>query len=445
MQAFRAKLSDKFDKLSPGLRKVTGNMGWLFIDRIVRMGMGLVVGVWTARYLGPGDFGIFNFGIAFVALFATATTLGLESIIVRELLEKPEHAREILGTSIVLRALSGLLSMFLVVGAVKLLQPQDHLAILIVAILSPQLLFQAFDTIDSFFQSEVRSKITVWAKNGAFLICAGVKVILILLHAPLWAFAVATSGEFGLGAVGLVIGYRVAGGHLAQWKVSRARAKALIQQSWPIIFSAMAIMVYMRLDMIMLKVMKGDAAVGLYSAATRISEVWYFIPAAVVSSVQPSIIRVKNDPVLFYERQRKLFSLMTVTACLIGSVVALLSNTIVRLLYSHSYAGAGPVLAAHVWASVFVFLGVAQSPWNIAHNLLKQSLYHTIAGAVINVVMNLYLIPRYSVMGAALATVVSYAISSVFANAFSASMRPIFYMQMRSFLPTRFWKHDIPG
>ena len=101
---------------------------------------------------------------------------------------------------------------------------------------------------------------------------------------------------------------------------------------------------------------------------------------------------------------------------------------------------AGPVLAIHIWASVFVFLGVAQAPWNITHNLLKQSLYHTIAGAVINVAMNLYLIPRYSAMGAAIATVVSYAISSVFANAFSASMRPIFYMQMRSFLPMRFWK-----
>jgi len=127
------------------------------------------------------------------------------------------------------------------------------------------------------------------------------------------------------------------------------------------------------------------------------------------------------------------------TACILGSIVALTSHAIVRILYTNSYNGAGAVLAVHVWASVFVFLGVAQSPWDLSKNLLTLSLYRTIAGAIINVAMNLYLIPRYSAMGAAIATVVSYAISAVFANAFSSRTRPIFYMQMRSFIPYRFW------
>jgi PST family polysaccharide transporter len=202
----------------------------------------------------------------------------------------------------------------------------------------------------------------------------------------------------------------------------------------------MAIMVYMRLDMVMLKMMKGDLAVGLYAAATRVSEVWYFIPLAIVSSVSPAIMRAKDDQELFYSRNRRLFALMTLTACAIGSVVALASHAIIRILYSSSYSGAAPVLAVHIWASVFVFLGVAQSPWDITRNLLKLSLYRTIAGAVINVVMNLYLIPRYAAMGAAIATVVSYAVSGVFANVFSARTRPIFFMQMKSFIPQRFWE-----
>jgi len=130
---------------------------------------------------------------------------------------------------------------------------------------------------------------------------------------------------------------------------------------------------------------------------------------------------------------------MTMTACIIGSIVALSSHAIVRILYSTSYIGAAPVLAVHVWASVFVFLGVAQSPWDLSKNLLTLSLYRTIAGAIINLAMNLYLIPRYSAMGAAISTVVSYAISGVFANAFSARTRPIFYMQMKSFIPQKFW------
>jgi PST family polysaccharide transporter len=201
----------------------------------------------------------------------------------------------------------------------------------------------------------------------------------------------------------------------------------------------MAIMVYMRLDAVMLKTMKGDFAVGLYSAATKVSEVWYFIPVAIVSSVQPAIMRVKDNPKLFDDRIRKLFSLMALSACVIGTAVALASHLVIRLLYSSAYLGAAPVLAVHVWASVFVFLGAAQSPWDLSKNLLRLALYRTLAGAVINVALNLYLIPRYSAMGAAIATVISYAVSGVFANALSAKTRPIFYMQMKSFFPRKLW------
>jgi PST family polysaccharide transporter len=264
-------------------------------------------------------------------------------------------------------------------------------------------------------------------------------VALIYARAPVWAFVSALAGEVVLGAVGLALGYRLSGGEIFSWRRNTKRAALLLQQSWPVIFSSMAIMVYVRLDMVMLKVMQGEFAVGLYAAATRISEVWYFIPLAIVSSVSPAIMRAKDDPDLFYGRLRKLFALMTLSACTIGSIVALLSGTIVRLLYSNSYSGAAPVLAVHVWASVFVFLGCAQSPWDITKNLLKLSMFRTALGAVINIAMNLYLIPRYSAMGAAIATVVSYAISAVFANAFSARTRPIFYMQMKSFIPQRFW------
>jgi PST family polysaccharide transporter len=438
-QALGARISRELDKIGPNLRKIMGNMGWLFVDRFVRMGMGLFVGVWVARYLGPVQFGSLNFALAFIALFATATTLGLEGIVIRELLHSPDEAHEILGTSLALRSFGGLLSVAVSIATLRLIQPHDRQALLLVSILSLTLIFQTFDTIDSFFQSQVQSKITVWAKNSAFLVFAGIRVWLIYVKAPVWAFAVAYTGEIALGAVALVFGYRLSGGRIFAWRASKGRATFLLKQSWPVIFSAMAIMVYMRLDMVMLKIMQGDFAVGLYSAATRVSEVWYFIPTAIVSSVTPAIMRAKDDPELFYGRLRKLFSLMALTSCVIGSIVALASHSIVRILFSNSYREAGPVLAVHIWASVFVFLGVAQSPWNLAKNLLTLSLYYTLFGAIINIALNLYLIPRYSAMGAAIATVVSYAISGVFANLFSARTRPIFYMQVRAFIPRRFW------
>lgn len=409
------------------------------VDRVIRMGMGLFVGVWVARYLGPDRFGSLNFALAFVALIGTMTSLGLEGIIVRELIDSPKDAHEILGTSLAIRGLGAFIGVVVSIAVLKLIQPGDPEALLLVGILSLTLVFQAFDTIDSFFQSQVRSKITVWAKNGAFLTFAAVRVFLIFAKAPLWAFAAATSGEIALGAAGLMLGYRLSGGRMVGWQTSKRRAVHLLQQSWPIIFSGMAVMVYMRLDMVMLKIMQGDAAVGLYSAATKISEVWYFIPMAIVSSVSPAIMKVKDDEVLFNLRVRKLFSFMTQSALIIGSIVALASHAIIHLLYSNSYSGAAPVLAVHVWASVFVFLGVAQSPWDYSMHLTKLSLYRTVTGAVINIAMNLVLIPRYSAMGAAIATVVSYAISGVFTNALSSRTRPVFILQMQSFIPSKFW------
>jgi polysaccharide transporter, PST family len=434
-----ARISKELDKIGPGLRKIMGNMGWLMLDRVVRMGMGLFVGVWVARYLGPAQFGSLNFALAFVALFASITTLGLEMIVVRELLHNDEHAHEIMGTTLALRTGGGLISVVISIALLHLIQPHDRQSLLLVAVLSPTLIFQAFDVIDSFFQSQVRSKIVVWAKNSAFLVFAVVRVFLIHRKAPVWSFAVANTGEIALGAVGLMLGYHLTGGKMLSWTRSRKRGGALLKQSWPVIFSGLAIMVYMRLDMVMLKVMQGDLAVGLYSAATKVSEVWYFIPTAIVSSVSPAIIRAKDDPQLFYGRLRQLFSLMTLTACVIGSIVALSAHAIVRILYSSGYSAAAPVLAVHVWASVFVFLGVAQGPWDVSKNLLKLSLYRTAAGAVINIAINIVLIPRFSAMGAAIATVISYAFAAVFANAFSASTRPIFYMQLKSFVPWRFW------
>jgi len=437
--ALSARLSGEFDKLGPGLRRIIGNTGWLMVDRLIRMGMGLFVGVWVARYLGPEQFGSLNFAISFVALFGSVTSLGLEAIVMREVLHAPEDSRDILGTALALRSGAGFLCVGAAIGVVRLIQPHDRQALILVSIISLTLVFQAFDTIDVFFQSRIRSKITVWAKNGAFLLFAAIRVALIYAKAPLWVFAVATISETAAGAAGLILGYELTSGRLLLWKSSKKRALLLLQQSWPVIFSGMAIMVYMRLDMVMLKMMKGDFAVGLYAAATRVSEVWYFVPQAIVSSVSPAIMRVKDNPTLLNARLKRLFSLMTISACAIGSVVALASHLIIRILYSNSYAGAGPVLAVHVWASVFVFLGVAQYPWDIARNQVKLGLYRTVLGAVINVAMNFYLIPRYAAMGAAIATVVSYAVSGVFANLLSARTRPIFYMQMRSFIPGKFW------
>jgi PST family polysaccharide transporter len=426
---------DLLDLLTPGLRKVLGNTGWLMADRLLRMGVGLFVSVWVARYLGPARFGSLNFALSYVALFASLMTLGLDGIVVREIVRDSSEAPRILGSALALRLGGSVVAILVCVTSARLLEPHDPQALILVLIVSTTLTFQAFDTIDSYFQSQVRSKLTVWAKNAAFLVVAVARVILIHREAPVWAFAVAGVAEFALGAIGLLIAYRATGGNILRWLPQRQMAVDLLKQGWPLMLSGMAIMIYMRIDTVMLKLMQGDAAAGMYAAATRISEVWYFIPTAIVTSVSPAIMRSKGDPPLYYRRLRHLFSVMILTSLTIGSVIALTSHWIVVRLYSHSYNNAGPVLAVHIWASIFVFLGVAQGPWDISENLLNLALYRTTAGAIANILLNLYLIPHYSALGAAAATVISYAISSFFANVFSPRTRPIFFLQLKAAVP----------
>ena len=442
MNRFRIgkSLGEIRSRVSPSLQRILGNTGWLMLDRIIRMGMGVVVGVWVARYLGPSRFGSLNFAISFVALFGTLTTLGLENIVVKEIVLDSSRIPELLGTAFALRVGGSVLAPLLAISAVFVVQPHDNLAILLVSLLSIGLFFQAFDTIDSYFQSQVRSKLTVWSKNSAFLSAAAFRVYLIYRKGPVWTFAAAQVTELALGAFGLVVLYQWTDGRIRQWRFSKRRAVELLKQSWPVILSGMAIMIYMRIDMVMLKVMQGDAAVGIYAAATRVSEVWYFIPSAIVSSVSPAIIRVRDNRALYYSRLGRLFSLMSLIAIVIGSIIALMSHWIIHLLYSNAFAAAAPVLAVHIWASVFVFLGLAQAPWDFAENLLKLGFYRTLAGGVSNVLLNLVLVPRYGPLGAAIATVISYAVSGVFANAFDRRTRSIFFLQLKSILPIKLWE-----
>jgi PST family polysaccharide transporter len=422
-------------KSSDRLRGIIANTGWLFADRILRMGVGLFVGVWVARYLGVEQFGVFNYGTAFVALFSTLSTLGLDAIVVRSIVREPEKRAEILGTAFWLKLFGGIAALVLAVSSIIVVRHDDQLTISLVAILSSVGIFQSFDTIDLWFQSQVQSKYTVIAKNTAFVITALVKVALISFHAPLIAFAWAGLGEVSLGAIGLIISYRVRGYSPWLWPWSSPLAKTLLKESWPLILSGVTIMIYMRIDQIMLGQMVGDKAVGLYSAATRISEVWYFIPTAIVSSVAPAIYAAKEvNEALYYQRIKQLIRILVLISLLISVPMSLMSGKLITILFGNGYAEAGKILAIHIWASLFVFMGVATSPWFIAEGLTEFSFHRTLIGAVVNVVLNFLLIPSYGGIGAAIATVIAYAIAAFLANGLNSKTHRIFIIQLKSLI-----------
>ncbi|QSV64650.1 MAG: flippase [Dolichospermum sp. DL01] len=423
-------------KSSDRLRGIIANTGWLFADRILRMGVGLFVGVWVARYLGVEQFGVFNYATAFVALFSTLSTLGLDAIVVRSIVREPEKRSEILGTAFWLKLFGGIAALVLAVSSIIVVRHDDQLTISLVAILSSVGIFQAFDTIDLWFQSQVQSRYTVIAKNTAFVIIALVKVTLISIHAPLIAFAWTSLGEVGLGAIGLIISYKVRGYSPWLWPWSSPLAKTLLKESWPLILSGVTIMIYMRIDQIMLGQMIGDKAVGLYSAATRISEVWYFIPMAMASSVSPAIYATKEvSESLYYRRIGQFLRLLSWLSIVLAVPMSFLSGTIITVLFGKSYEASASILAIHIWASLFVFMGVGTSSWFIAEGLTQFALRRTIMGAITNVFLNIFLIPTYGGVGAAIATVISQAVASFLSNATHPKTRKIFKLQVKSLVP----------
>jgi PST family polysaccharide transporter len=422
-------------RFSPNLRRIAGNAGWLMLDKLLRIGVGAFVSVWVARYLGPELYGSLNFATAFVALFGAFATLGLDTIIVSQLVRDTAAAGEMLGTAFAIRISGSIVAFLLAAGTIRILEPDDSRALILVSILGGGLVFQSFDTVDLFFQAEVRSRLTVWAKNSAFILVAVLKIVLIRMRAPLVSFAAAALVEIVLGAVGLLIAYRASGGRLLAWRISGQRARHLLRAGWPMILSTMAIMTYVRIDTVMLKVMQGDIAAGLYAAAVRVSEVWILIPSSIVSSVSPAILRSRDNRAVYHARLRRLFAVMTTAGLFITAAVAATSPWVIRILYSGAFSSASPVLAIHVCALAFTFIGMAQTPWDIAENLVKLSLWRHGTGAAINIGLNLILIPKYSAAGAALATVISYAFTAMFGNLLSRRTRPIFYMQLKSFLP----------
>lgn len=417
-----------------GLVKILDNIGWLFVDKVLRMGVGLLVGVWVARYLGPEKFGILNFAMAFVGLFGTISTLGLQGIMVRDIVKNPEESNVILGTGFVLRVLAGIFVFGLVIGVISYLRPEDNLTKTIVAILGVVQIFHASQVIKYWFESQVQSKFIVWTENLVFLFIAGFKVSMILIQAPLIAFAWIIFLESVLVSIFSFVVYRIKTGDLFSWKPSFVKSKRLLKDSWPLILSGLAIAIYMKIDQIMIGQIIGDEEVGIYSAAVRISEIWYFIPMVITASVFPAIIEAKKkSEALYYERLQKLYNLLVWMAIAVALPMTFLSHWVIKFLFGQAYAQAGTVLSIHIWTAVFVFLGVACSNWFLIENRQILSLQRTLLGAVVNVGLNLILIPNFGIIGAAYATVVSRIICDLLYDFIQKETRPMFWMKIRSF------------
>lgn len=417
----------------PNLLKIMANIGWLFTDKIIRMAVGLIIGVWVARYLGPRQFGAFNYALAFVGLFTSIATLGLNGIVVRDIVRNPEDADATLGTAFVLQIFGGIGALLFSLLAAKIAEPDDTTIKIMIAVAGSASVFRANEVIKYWFEAKVQSKLTIWVENGAFLLISASKILLILSQASLMTFVWLIPVEAAFVATGLAIVYKFDGHKISNWNWRYQRARTLLADSWPLILSGLAAMIYMRIDQIMLGKMQGETQVGLFSAAVRITETIYVIPMIIVASIFPAIIEAKSiSNSVYYKRLSQLFNIMSALALSIAIPTSILSYWIIGFLYGSHYYDSSSVLAIQVWASIFVFSGIASSRWFIVEGLQKYTFYRTVAGAITNISLNLILIPPYGIQGAAWATLISQAVASVLFNALNTKTRPLFYIQVKS-------------
>ncbi len=419
-------------------KNVLENILWLFFDKALRMGMGIVVGVWIARYLGPTDFGVLNYALAIVAIFAAIATLGMESILIKEFVSEKYLKRDLLGTSFILRFSSSLGCSILILLFAYLFEIGDKEVFAVVSIIGFTLLFQSFDVIDWYYQAKLISRKTVIAKNTGFVLSSVLKVWLILHNYSLVYFALATLLEFILGAIFILFTLKGQAINISTWRFKSSLAIKIFKQSWPLVFAALSVVLYMRIDQVMIKYLLNANAVGQYSAAVRLTEIWYFLPTIIVSSSMPALIQAKTDKRSFENKIKKLYSLLIYSGLAISLVISFSGDFLISFLFGTEYKDAATVLQVHVWSCIFVFIGVASSQYLVIENQTKASLYRTVLGLISNILFNLVLIPMFGILGAAIATLISYFVSSVLSNYFFKGTRGINKMYIAALNFTKF-------
>lgn len=416
-----------------GFRRYFANTSWMFGETMLRMVSGVFVGIWVARYLGPEQFGVFSYVIAFVSIFSTLAKLGLDGIVIRDLVNEPEKRDVYLGTAFWLKFMGA----FIMLGSLALatlFTSNDHTTNLYIFIIASGIIFQSFEVVDFYFQSQVLSKFVSICKITQSLFSSILKIYLVITGADLFWFVLVTIvDQVILGfSLHIAYNYQKLGSFYRcfNWNI----AKKLLQDSWPLILSGIAIALYMRIDQIMIKEMLGDQAVGVYSAAVKLSEVWYFIPIIISNSVFPAIVSAKKiSEELYHNRLERLYTVLVWTAIAIALPMTFLSNWLITFLYGIEYSEAGRVLMIHIWAGVFVFLGVASGAWFNNENLQRYSFYRTVLGLLVNIVLNIVLIPIFGIIGAAVATVIAQSMAGLFFDFCSKKTRISFFMKLSAF------------
>lgn len=402
--------------------KTVKNAGWLIAGKIIQMLISLVVGLLTARYLGPSNYGLINYATAYTAFFMAFCTLGINSILVKELIDYPDEEGKILGTTLVLRAISSFLSAGVIILVVGFLEADEPTTILVTALCSLSLIFHIFEVFNFWFQSKLKSKVSAIVALGAYAITAAYKVLLLVLNKSVAWFAFATSLDYICVGVLLLVCYKKAGGQRLGFSLQTG--KRLLHRSVHFILPSLMVSIYGYADKIMLKHMLSGTEVGYYSTAVAVCGLWSFVLAAIIDSAYPSIMEAsKKDEQLFEKKNRQLYAVVFYMAVAVSAMFCIFGKWIILLLYGKQYLPAAGPLRVVTWYTAFSYLGVARDAWIVCRNKQKYLKYIYISAALSNVLLNLVFIPLWGATGAAFASLITQIITTMVAPFFMKEIR----------------------
>ena len=412
---------DKLNKIVPvkwqwilnheGFRRYFKNTGWMMFGRVASIMVSFFVGAYIARYLGPDRFGLMNYAISFASIFLFLSGLGIDSILVRELVVNKQDKNKLLGTGFIIKLVSSFAAV-IVTGIAAFIVNKDFFTNVLIICFSFFVIFQSFNAIDLYLQAKVWSKKAVIIQVIVLLVSTILKLSFIYLNLGILPFVLVYVVEHFITAVGLIIIYQK-NDNIFSWNFDKSIAKNLLTSSWPLILASVSASIYLRIDQVLIKFFMNDSAVGIYSVAVKLSEVWYFIPGLICASLFPAILNAKKTNDAIYEsRLKKLYSLLFYLSFILIVITMILAKPIIYLLFGSQYLSALIPLQIYAWSNIGVFWSAAVNQYLISENYTKISFLVNFFGMILNIILNIILIPKLGISGAAIATLISYLFSA---------------------------------
>lgn len=405
-KAFLVYLKGKINH--PGVNKHSKNISWMFVMKIASMGISFLATIYIARHLGPTNYGQLNYAVSFVGLFSFIAALGIDQVLARDLVKYPEKRNEYMGSAVVLRTVSSILSIILCMFFAFALSARD-VSILLIFIVSLTFLFTTFQLIGYEFQADVDQKYPSILSFLVVLVLNILQILVIVFGKGVIYLALILLLESILYASGYIYLRTRTYGTIRYWRFDKKIAFSIFKDSSPLILAAAFASIYGRIDQVMIKNMMSAASVGLYSSAVSVSEVWYFIPQIIMSGLFPAIVNArKTSEKLYSERIKKMFLLLFTLSVLAALGTTIFSRFLIGVIFGAGFIAASSVLQIYVWSNIGSVLNALTQQILVTENLTGIISASTFFGMATNVILNIFWIPRYGMAGAAFASLISY-------------------------------------